>query len=158
MPVILADTEIAALVAEPKRLPADFYNRIAPRVQKRGHSGAEIQLVGELGSQFVVLTRMADMNQLDFSVILAVELPETKALFRLRRYNGRTHEHTNRIERQRIGGFHIHYATERYQAMGTWEDGYAVPTVRYADFWGAVNCMVEDCSCQAYSDPNRLPF
>ena len=147
LPVILPDHEIAALIAEFKRSPADFHNRIAPRSPKRRHFEGEIHIDGIDGSRFRVITRQAQMNPLDFSVILAVELPRTNALFRLRRYNGKSHEHTNRIEGQRIRGFHIHYATERYQAIGADHDGFAEATNRYADFWEAVGCMMEDCSC-----------
>lgn len=103
---------------------------------------------------------MSKLNQLDFSAILAVRLPKANTVFRLRRYNGRSHEHTNRIEGQRFYGFHIHLATERYQALGMDEEAYAEPTERFCDFESAVQCLVDDCACEFYRDPSMsvLPF
>ena len=67
----------------------------------------------------------------------------------LQRYNGRSHEHTNLIERDRFSGFHVHTATERDQQLGADEDAYAEPTDRYADLHGALQCMFEDCGFAA---------
>ncbi len=41
-------------------------------------------------------------------------------------------------------GFHIHQATERYQARGMREDSFAVGTDRYDDLRGALFCLAED--------------
>lgn len=147
MPITLSDSEIATLIAEQKVLPEDFLSRAWPKT-KRGHRENEMHVDGGHGSEFRFIFRMANMNQLDFSVILAVRLPRVNTVFRLRRYNGRSHQHTNRIERQRFYGFHIHYATERYQALGVDEDGYAEETDRYSDFESAVQCLVDDCGCE----------
>ena len=57
--------------------------------------------------------RQNRINLLDFSVILAVRVPQLNQVFRLRRYNGRSHEHTNQIESVTFHDFHIHFATER---------------------------------------------
>ena len=65
-------------------------------------------------------------------------------MFRLRRYNGKSHEHTNHIENVTFHDFHIHFATERYQELGTREDAYADPTDRYDDFDGAFLCLRDD--------------
>ncbi len=40
-------------------------------------------------------------------------------------------------------GFHIHTATERYQQSGYREDTYAEETNRYADYHGAIECMLQ---------------
>jgi hypothetical protein len=82
---------------------------------------------------------------LDFSVILAYYMPTTNRLFRLRRYNGRHGEHTNRIESQTFNAFHIHVATERYQDLGAKEESFAQVTDRYATVTDAMACMVSDC-------------
>jgi hypothetical protein len=66
-------------------------------------------------------------------------------VFRLRRCNGKSHEHSNIIEEKRFYDFHIHTATERYQDAGLREDWYAEPTDRYNDFNGALRCMFKDC-------------
>lgn len=144
MAVLLTDNEIALFTAEPKRLQPDFLVRSWPK-RKRGHREADVVVQGDGGRQFRIITRMAEMNQLDFSVILAVQL--TSRLFRLRRYNGNSHEHTNRIEASKIEGFHVHLATERYQALGMSEDAYAEPSSRYCDLNGAIQCLVDDCGC-----------
>ena len=65
-------------------------------------------------------------------------------LFRLRRYNGKSHEHTNHIEGDRFYDFHIHMATERYQDIGSREDAYAMVTDGYTDIEGAIHRMFED--------------
>ena len=73
-------------------------------------------------------------------------------MFRLRRYNGRSHEHTNQIESVTFHDFHIHFATERYQEMGAREDAYAEPTERFGDFRGALQCLSEDANLKLPSD------
>ena len=75
--------------------------------------------------------------------------PLTTQLFRLRRYNGKTNPHRNRIERNEVSGFHIHEATERYQERGQKEDAYAVETNRYIDVEGALACLITDANCIA---------
>jgi hypothetical protein len=151
LPITLSDLEIAALIAERKVLPATFLDRAWPK-PKRGHKEAELAVLGQNGSEFRFIFRMGNLDQLDFSAILAVRLPRVNTVFRLRRYNGRSHEHTNRIERQRFFGFHIHYATERYQALGVDEDGYAEATDRFSDFESAIQCLFDDCKCEFDED------
>lgn len=102
-------------------------------------------MAGASGANFRLIIRLSDFNPLDFSIILALNPPESNQLFRLRRYNGKSHEHTNTIEGNTFYGFHIHEATERYQEIGAREDAYAEPTDRYADFYGALQCLLEDC-------------
>jgi hypothetical protein len=144
MAEILTDVEIQRLVAEPKPLAADFPRRLAPK-EKRGHKEAELDVQGADGAQFRVIVRQSAQNPLDFSVILGYLPSETTALFRLRRYNGKHGEHTNKLERATFYDFHIHQATERYQAAGWKEDAYAEPTDRYADVNGAIECLIDDC-------------
>jgi len=112
---------------------------------KRGHSEREIDIVGSEGSEFRLIFRQSLFNTLDFSVILAYEMPRSNEVFRLRRYNGRSHEHTNSIEQQKFYDFHIHQATERYQEICSMEDTYAEPTDRYPDLQGGIACMIGDC-------------
>jgi len=73
-------------------------------------------------------------------------MPGSNVLFRLRRYNGRSHQHTNRIEGNTFYDFHIHMATERYQVAGYEEYHYAETTDRFADLGGAIRCMIQDCA------------
>jgi hypothetical protein len=147
----LTDDEIAALLAEPKALPSDYRARIQPK-PKRGHKERELDVSGQHGNEFRLILRQADMNVLDFSVILAYRPAGNSQHFRLRRYNGKSHEHTNAIEEMTFYNFHIHTATERYQDRGMKEDSYAEPTDRYADFDGAITCMLDDCTFELPPD------
>jgi hypothetical protein len=96
LPITLTESQIAALLAERKVLPDSFLERAIPK-PKRGHREAELHVTGDQGSDFRFIFRMANWSQLDFTAILAVRLPRVNTVFRLRRYNGRSHEHTNRI-------------------------------------------------------------
>ncbi len=97
-----------------------------------------------MGNEFFLITRQSQQRPHDFSLILAVRVPKSNQFFRLRRYNGESHHHTNRIEKQTFYGFHIHTATARYQERGGKEDTYAEETDRYSDFDGALNCLIHD--------------
>jgi len=144
MTIQLSDDTIGSLLAEQKVLPEDFLARLKLK-SKPGHKEFEREITGEKGSLFRLLFRQSELNQLDFSIIL-LYMPEGSNLqFRLRRYNGKSHEHTNPIEREKFYNFHIHTATARYQQSGNREDTYAEETNRYADYHGAIECMLRDC-------------
>ncbi len=147
MPVLLSDDEIQRLISEPKPLPPNYYLRLRLK-PKRGHKEAELDLEGAQGSPFRLILRQSMGNPFDFSVILAYCVPQTNITFRLRRYNGKSHEHTNKLEGNRFCDFHIHQATRRYQEAGFGEDAYAEPTDRYADFQGAFQCMLANCGLE----------
>jgi len=157
MAVILSDEEIARLIQEKKPLPQDYRARIQVR-PKRGHKERELDFYGGAGSEFRLILRQSVFNPLDFSVILAYRVPKSNQLFRLRRYNGKSHEHTNRIEGNKFYDFHIHYATERYQDIGAREDTYAETTDRFADFQQAIICMLSDCGFESPFDPQGKLF
>jgi len=147
MAVNLTDAEIAALVAEGKNLPDDYQQRVQTK-PKRGHRERELDVVGANGSDFRLILRQSSFNPLDFSVILAWLPPQSTSPFRLCRYNGKSHEHTNALESQRFYDFHVHRATERYQQSGLREDSFAEPTSRYQDVAGALQCLIQDCGFQ----------
>lgn len=157
MPTQLTDEEIAVLINEPKPLPSNFRARLRTR-PKRGHSEQDLDVTGENGGQFRLILRQSLLNTLDFSVILGVRPSDTSQIFRLRRYNGKSHEHTNALEAETFYDFHIHLATERYQELGIREDSYAVPTDRYADFEGALTSMIADCGFVLPVDPQTSLF
>ena len=123
-----------------------------PLRPKRGHNEQQLVLIGDAEGQFHLILRKNGINQLDFSIILAVRVPQSNQIFRLRRYNGRSHEHTNHIEDKTFYDFHIHFATERYQEFGTREDAYAEPTNRYSDFNGALRCLIADVNLDVPRD------
>ena len=115
------DQEINKLLAEKKLLPEDYQSRIILKA-RRGHSERELDLTGENKSEFRLILRQSLFNPVDFSVILAYRPPKSSALFRLKRYNGKSHEHTNQIEGVTFYDYHIHLATERYQDICERED------------------------------------
>ena len=97
MAAAYSDSEIAALIREPKPLPDDWNTRTTLR-PKRGHHERHLDVIGESGTEFRLILRQNTINRLDFSIILAVLVPQSSQVFRLCRYNGRSHEHTNHIE------------------------------------------------------------
>lgn len=90
--------------------------------------------------------------------MLTMSHNDSNALFRLRRYNGKSHEHTHRIEGLTLYDFHIHLATKRYQARGLREDSYAEPTERYSDLRSAIRCLLSDCGFVMPGDGPTLLF
>ena len=149
---VLSDVQIEALIAETKPLPADWHLRLRPRAGRIGHLVRDLDVEGNHGSSFRIVVRQSVRNVLDFSVILGYRPLTGPRLFRLRRYNGRSHEHRNRIEGDRFYGFHIHKATERYQLIGMDEDAFAEETDRYADLAGAMSALVLDCGFELVRD------
>lgn len=145
MAALLTDTDIEALINELKPLPDNYQEKIVPK-PKRGHKERELSVAGNSGSQFRLILRQSNFNPLDFSAILAFDFPTSTQHFRLRRYNGKSHQHSNILEGTSVFyDFHIHKATQRYQEAGFREDAFAEPTDRYADFHGALACMFADC-------------
>ena len=137
MAVRYSDREIEELTRERKLLPRDCVSRLTP--------GHKVNVKGDDGNGFQLILRQNSGYPSNFSVILGVLPADTTQLFRLRRYNSR-HEHTNTIEGETFYGFHIHIATERYQAIGAREDWYAGPTDCFGDFHTALKCMLSDCN------------
>ena len=97
MSIVFTDQQIATLIQEPKSLSKDYKSKLAFR-GKRGHREAELAVQGNHGNDFRIILRQSIHNPFDFSAILAVEVPGTNRIFRLRRYNARTHPHSNRLE------------------------------------------------------------
>jgi hypothetical protein len=157
MSSFLSDEDIARLLKEKKALPEDYRARIQIR-PKRGHKERELDVKGAEGSDFRVIFRQNLINPLDFSVILVYRPPKSNQLFRLRRYNGKSHEHTNFIEGETFYDFHVHEATERYQEIGGREDTYAQPTSRFSNLHQAVSCMFHDCGFEIPFDPQMKLF
>lgn len=146
MSITFSDQEIQSLIEESKPVPGDWL-RLTTLRPKRGHEERLLDLTGEHGNRFYLILRKSKLNHLDFSVIMATLAPNSNRRFRLRRYNGKSHEHANKIEREKFYDFHIHYATERYQKLGYGrEDSYAKPTDRYSDYHGAISCLIGDCN------------
>jgi hypothetical protein len=152
MQLLLTDAEISGLIAEPKELKIGVQELLQLK-QRVGHKGKEVDIQGKKGTRFRVILRQSDFNIFDFSAILAFYPPKTNELFRLRRYNGKSHEHRNKIEGDKFYDFHIHCATERYQNLGYNEDAYAQTCSRYTDLQTALKCLLADC---AFNVPDQL--
>ena len=151
MEPIFSDQEITALIKERKVLPNNQRNKFRKRMN-RGSNEYLLNITGEEENKFRVIVRMSVSDELNFSVVLGVKVPPPKKFFRLKRYNG-NHEHTNTIEDEKVSGFHIHTATERYQVNSVREEDYAEPTQRYTDVNGALKCLFADAN---FVDPNAL--
>lgn len=144
-----SDQEIEEFIQERKVLPNDWYSRLIRPNKEKG----ELTVIGDKRNEFRIIVRPDNAMPLDFSVILVVIPPRSNQDFKLRRYNGRHGRHRNRIEKERIEGFHIHYATERYQRRGSKEETYAVQTQRYNNYEGALRCLIQDTN---FVEPPQL--
>ena len=138
MAITYSDEEIVKLIEERKVLPNDWRDQLV----KKG----EVFVDSVDGNRFRIVVQQSDFNSLSFSAVLIVLPPRSSKDFRLRRYNGCSHRHTNRIEKEKIDGFHIHYATERYQLSGYDEEAYAQLTDRYTNLKGALRCLLKDAN------------
>ncbi|MGI8771573.1 MAG: hypothetical protein ACR2JE_09050 [Acidobacteriaceae bacterium] len=148
---ILSDAVIGELILEAKTIP-DGLCPLTKQIERNQHQRRDFEIVGAQGSKFVLATRQSMLNVLDFSAILGYKMPGFNTVFRLRRYNGKSHEHTNAIENEKFRAFHIHKATERYQRNGRKEDHFATIDTRFYNLQSAVHCLLFDCGFPA------LPF
>jgi hypothetical protein len=141
-----SDEQIKRFIKECKPLGEDWEARVALKDERNGkHRNFEV--TGDGGSRFSVILRQAKYDQDNFSAILGVYPQGSNKLFRLRRYDGKDHAHTNTIEGDKIEyKYHIHYATERYQEEGKDEDTFAIAMERYTNLNEAFSCLLEDCN------------
>ena len=155
MTILLTDKEIESMVNEQKSAPPDLMS-MGQFKPKRRHKEKHVNVLGASQNAFRIILRQNEINRLDFSIILAVRLPQSNKFFRLRRYNGKSHEHTNHIEKETFFDHHIHFATERYQNSGAREDAYAERTSRYKDIYGALECLITDAHLVIPSGSQRM--
>lgn len=142
---ILSDDAIITLIQEAKIIPVGLFPLTKKQSERNQHRRAEYEVVSPSGNSFVIATRQSEINTLDFSVILGYKMPGFNTIFRLRRYNGKSHYHTNTIEKQTFRDFHRHTATERYQRFGPKEDHFAEIDTRYWNMESAIDCLLKDC-------------
>src|SRR5205809_1525066 len=116
--LILRDEQIQELISEAKAIP-DGLCPLGKTIERNQHRRKEFDITCASGHRFMIAIRQSMLNMLDFSVILGYRNPGFNTIFRLRRYNGKSHYHTNTIENQTFRDFHIHTATERYQIIGS---------------------------------------
>ena len=156
MAVQFSDKDINCLITEKKPLPENYRSLIQLK-PKRGHSERELDVQGKEGNDFRLILRQSIINPIDFSVILAYRPKNSTQLFRLLRCNGK-HEHTNMFEKVTFDDFYIHTATERYQEIGTREDGFAESTNCFTSFQDAIICMLKDGNFELPEDPQGRLF
>jgi hypothetical protein len=142
--VILSEQRILELILEAKTIPSGLVP-LGALPQRSNHFRKDYKITCPSGNEFLLALRRSAINMLDFSVILGFQLPHLHTVFRLRRYNGKSHRHTNAIEKETFYDFHFHIATERYQRPGYREDTFAQVTERYQTLEGAIQCLLEDC-------------
>ena len=139
MDIKYTDQQITELINEHKVLPDDWRPQL--------NNNNSLYIIGENGNRFRIITNLNKKYPSDFSVILAVIDPKTGVAFRILRYNGMPKRpHNNKIEKQKIYGYHIHFATARYQERGYDEDTYAEETDRYNNLEGALQCLIQDAN------------
>lgn len=137
MDIKYTDQQIAELIDERKVLPDDWRTQL--------DKNNSLYIIGERGNRFRIITNLNTKYPTDFSVILAVVNPKKGADFRIRRYNGmHKRPHNNKIEKQKIYGYHIRSATEHYQERGYDEEAYAEKTDLYNNLEGALRCLIQD--------------
>lgn len=147
METFLTDEEIKKLINVNKQMTIQPDILFQNMKDKRGHKSAEYEMPQEDGSSFVIKIRISNENSLDFSVILGYIPAKSTKPFLLRRYNGKSHEHRNRLEKEDVFyDFHIHSATERYQREGNNEEYYAYISDRYSTPREALKCLITDCN------------
>lgn len=147
MDLFLTDIQIQELVNINKQMTVDPDSLFIGMKEKRGHKSAEHEIPQDDGSSFVIKVRISLENPLDFSVILGYTPSKATKPFLLRRYNGRSHEHKNRLEKEEVFyDYHIHQATEKYQREGAKEEYFAEKSGRYTTPREALNCLISDCS------------
>lgn len=151
-----SDEDIGRMITERKAFASTLRFPLELR-DRGGHRERDYSLLGTDGGRYRLVLRQNSRSALDFSAILAYEVPGTNVVFRVRRYNGK-HGHSNRIERVDFFGFHIHKATERYQDLGTREDAYGEQSDRFTDLESAVRCLLKDCNVDMPDDPQFRLF
>ncbi len=155
MGVFYTESEIKRLLRIPKLLPPDFETRLRFS-QRRRHSEKQkhVEVEAETGERLRLIVRRNPHWRADFSVILGVYPEGSSRLFRLRRYNGGSHVHSNPLEENSFRAFHVHTATERYQQYPRGqEDTYAEATDRFHDLPTALECAFEECAFVRPDDP-----
>ena len=151
------DAEINNLVAEEKSHPVTLSEIMAFK-QSDGHKRSSFEINRPDGSRFIIKLRQNQNNINDFSAIIGFQEKGNNTSFILRRYNGKSHEHSNRIEGNKFYYFHIHIATQRYQDDGRKEESYAEESDQYTDLTSALRCLLAECNIKIKTNPQESLF
>ncbi len=156
----LTNEQIQDLIDEPKQIDCSAVSLLRNMKIKSGRASSHFAHSRRFPRQngegdWLIYLRRNKLNPLDFSCGLGFIPQGRNQAFMLRRYNGKSHEHTNRLEEQPpFYDFHIHQATETYQHSFYHDEHYAMPTDRYADLNEAFRCLVADCHVAGDSSGN----
>lgn len=138
------DAKIQELLALSKRVT----NPKARATTKSQHIEYNYNVVDSVSGDisFNIYVRQNTQIEEDFSCGLRWNMPSGEVIT-LARYNGSSHSHENKIEREKLEFVcHIHLATERYIAIGKKSEGFAKATDAYSTYKGALYCLVKDCN------------
>lgn len=139
MVTTISEHEINQYISEHKYLPNDFDPKLKSKLLCN-YFEQEVKTTS--GNIYKIIVRQSKVNPLDFSAIFGIQ--KGGKVFRIKRYNGNSHNHTNKIEKGEIKGFHIHTATERYQNKGFKEEGFAEKTDKYSDWKSALDLLLRE--------------
>lgn len=154
MKITLSNGEIRALIEEKKYVNLEFEELFSRMKDKNGHKEFDYTIPRKDGSSFYLKLRQNRKDPLDFSAILGYSPKELNTVFKLTRYNGKSHEHRNVLDKEPVFyDFHIHIATERYQLGGRKEEAYAEITDRYSNLRSALRCLIDDCNVSLKENP-----
>lgn len=141
------DQDIQKLLEEKKAITLDDYHKLFALSKIKGkHKEQEVLLNGTDQHEFIIKIRQSIINPMDFSVIVGFIPKEKNKIFRLKRYNGKSHKHKNSLEKDEFYDFHIHTATQRYDDLGYDEEAYAQVSDKYSDLKSAIETMIKECN------------
>ena len=157
----LTDREIQDLIDEPKRMdcPADSLLRdmkIKPGREASHEQRSQKFLRNNEEGEWLIYLRRSRENPFDFSCGLGFIPKGRTQVFTLIRYNGKSHQHTNRLENEDVFyDFHIHRATEKYQKSSYHDEHYAQPTDLYTDLPGAFKNLLTECKVTDFNSDDK---
>lgn len=146
---MLSESEISTLLEDPKPISSKVIsealsgNNFKTSLYNK-HSVWSHSIKSKSGRIYVLTIRINVEYSNNFSVILRYKA-EDGIEYNLRRHNGIHAPHTNQIEKNKVTGYHIHKATERYQMKRKKIDTYAEKTDDYTDWKGAFTKMLDEC-------------
>ncbi len=147
----LTDGEIQGLLDEPKVMSCSADTLLLYMKTKSGRGASHQQNSIKFSrtnreGEWLIYLRRSQENPLDFSCGLGLIPKGRVQAFTLIRYNGKSHQHTNRLENEAaFYDFHIHHATEKYQQSSYGDEHHAQPTNRYTNLHGALRSLLIDC-------------
>ena len=157
----LTDREIQDLIDEPKQMNRSAGSLLQGMKIKRGRGTSYQQNSLKFSrsngeGEWLIYLRCNRENPFDFSCGLGFIPKGRGQAFTLIRYNGKSHQHTNRLENEEtFYDFHIHRATEKYQKSSYDDEHHAQPTDLYTNLHGAFKILLADCKATDVNSDDR---